>query len=84
MLRPYEPSDEKAPPEPFFTPAFQDALKDGLDIVRDAVAEIESLDTSLEDEPDLHRLFVDAKSLSTFESSNTRTIAVLGDSGEGK
>lgn len=84
VLQPYDLRDEQAPLEPFFTPAFQGALRDGLGIAQDVVADIESFDTFSEAEPDLHRLLTDAKGLSRFQSSNTRTIAVLGDSGEGK
>lgn len=81
---PYDVQDEKAPAGPFFTPAFQTALQRGLDIAKSTVAAIERLGGRSEPGGDLNRLMKDATDLSTFQSSDTRTIAVLGDSGEGK
>jgi len=75
--------DEEAPLEPFFTPVFQTALKTGLNIANKVVSAIEKLVGSSEPSSDLERLFKDATRLGTFQSSDTRTIAVLGDSGEG-
>ena len=80
---PYDVRDEEAPLEPFFTPAFQTALRNGLGIANRTVTAIERLVGSSQPTGDLERLLNDAKSLSTFQSSDTRTIAVLGDSGEG-
>ena len=80
---PYDVRDEKAPLEPFFTPVFQTALQRGLDIAKNLVGAIERFGGASEPRDDLNRLLKDAKALSTFQSSDTRTIAVLGDSGEG-
>jgi hypothetical protein len=80
---PYDVRDEEAPLEPFFTPAFQTALRNGLGIANRTVTAIERLVASSRPTGDLERLCNDAKNLSTFQSSDTRTIAVLGDSGEG-
>jgi hypothetical protein len=80
---PYDIRDEEAPLEPFFTPKFQTALRDGLDIARSTLNTIKNLTGSSEPEPNLQRLLGDAERLSTWQSSETRTIAVLGDSGEG-
>ncbi len=80
---PYDVRDEEAPLEPFFTPAFQTMLRNGLGIANRTVTAIERLVGSSQPSGDLERLFNDAKNLSTFQSSDTRTIAVLGDSGEG-
>jgi hypothetical protein len=80
---PYDVRDEEAPLEPFFTSAFQTTLQNGLGIANKIVTAIESLVDSSEPSGDLERLFKDAKRLRTFQSSDTRTIAVLGDSGEG-
>ncbi|KAH8649442.1 hypothetical protein BGZ60DRAFT_534676 [Tricladium varicosporioides] len=81
---PYDVRDEEAPLEPFFTSAFQTALQSGLGIANKVVTAIEKLVGSSEPSSDLKRLLKDARKLGTFESSDTRTIAVLGDSGEGK
>ncbi|KAH6700598.1 hypothetical protein BKA61DRAFT_705543 [Leptodontidium sp. MPI-SDFR-AT-0119] len=81
---PYDVRDEEAPQEPFFTSAFQTALQNGLGIANKVVTAIEKVIGSSEPSSDLGRLFKDARRLGTFRSSDTRTIAVLGDSGEGK
>lgn len=81
---PYDVGTEEAPLEPFFAPAFQTALKRGLDIAKDAADAMETAGQSLVEGADLQRLINDAKGLSTFKSSDIRIIAVLGDSGEGK
>ena len=81
---PYDVRDEKAPLEPFFTPVFQTALQGGLNIAKKLVGAIERFGGASESRGDLNRLLKDAKALSIFQSSDTRTIAVLGDSGEGK
>jgi hypothetical protein len=80
---PYDVRDEEAPLEPFFTSGFQTALQNGLGIAKEVDAAIEKLVGSSEPSSDLERLFKDARRLGTFQSSDTRTIAVLGDSGEG-
>ncbi|KAN0095627.1 hypothetical protein V8E51_016338 [Hyaloscypha variabilis] len=81
---PYDVQDEEAPLEPFFTSSFQTALKNGLGIASKLDNAIEKLVGSSEPSSDLERLLKDARRLGTFQSSDTRTIAVLGDSGEGK
>jgi hypothetical protein len=80
----YDVREENTPPEPFFTPAFQTALQHGLDIAKSTVAALEKVGDSSKFRGDLKRLLRDSKDLSTFQSSDTRTIAVLGDTGEGK
>jgi hypothetical protein len=80
---PYDVQDEEAPLEPFFTSSFQTALKNGLGIASKLDNAIEKLVGSSEPSSDLERLLKDARRLGTFQSSDTRTIAVLGDSGEG-
>jgi hypothetical protein len=81
---PYDVRDEASPLEPFFTLAFQVALQNGLAIAKDTVAAIERVAGSFGLRDELARLLEDARDLSTFECSDTRTVAVLGDSGEGK
>lgn len=83
-LESYDIRDEVPPTRDFFTPAFQSALQSGLDVARTAVASINRLAGCPGFGDDLARLLKDAKDLSAFESSDTRTIAVLGDTGEGR
>ncbi|RYP61155.1 hypothetical protein DL769_007837 [Monosporascus sp. CRB-8-3] len=80
----YNVRDEQVPNHPFFTSSFQTALKDGLDIAKGITNMIQSIPDSIERGPEIHRLLEDAKVLSSFVGSDTRTIAVLGDSGQGK
>ncbi|KAH8688415.1 hypothetical protein BGZ61DRAFT_353751 [Ilyonectria robusta] len=83
---PYDAQAESAPAHSFFTPVFQTALKNGSTIAKDAFASMEKLGSCglAESDADLRRLMEDAKGLRKFQGSDTRTIAVLGDSGEGK
>jgi len=80
---PYDTKDEPAPTAPFYTTAFQSALKDGVGIAREA-AEAFVTACALDDSPALQRLKSMAEDLSKYRSSETKTIAVLGDSGEGE
>lgn len=84
LTSPYDVGTEEPPLEPFFASPFQTALQQGLNIAKDAADAMETAGQSLVAGGDLQRLINDAKELSTFKSSETRTIAVLGDSGEGK
>lgn len=85
-ITPYDDRAEAAPPHALFTATFQDALKQGSDIARKTVTSIERVQTggSREVESDINKFLSDAKSLQRFQGTDTRTIAVLGDSGEGK
>lgn len=80
---PYDVRDEEAPVAPFFTATFQSAIQKGLEISRSVVAAIEKFAEFPDSESGLGKLLRDARSLTTFHSSDTRTIAILGDSGEG-
>jgi hypothetical protein len=79
----YDVRDEEAPVAPFFSPAFQAALKKGLDIAKRSAAAMEKLESFLDPGSHLERLLTDSKRLSTFQFSDARTIAFLGDSGQG-
>ncbi|UNI13469.1 hypothetical protein JDV02_000212 [Purpureocillium takamizusanense] len=83
---PYDAKDEAAPAHELFTSTFQDALKDGRKISEDAVAAIEGAmqASTAASTVELRQLLHTAKALTSFECTDTRTIAVLGDSGEGK
>ncbi|KAK4152198.1 hypothetical protein C8A00DRAFT_35109 [Chaetomidium leptoderma] len=82
---PYDVRTEAAPAHRFFTAEFQSALRAGLGVARDTLAAAEALDSFVEDGgEDLEKLLDDANELCAFEGSDIKTIAVLGDSGEGK
>lgn len=80
---PYNIDDEKPPEHAFFTDAFQTALKNGLGIAKEIADTIQNLPDSVERSPEVQALLDKAESLTKFTRSDTRTIAVLGDSGEG-
>jgi hypothetical protein len=75
--------DEDELLEPFFTKNFQRVLKNGIDIVNKVDAAIAQCVSSSESSNDLERLLKDARQLGTFQTTDTRTIAILGDSGQG-
>lgn len=81
---PYNVLDEQAPAHPLFTATFQSALKAGTDIAKAMASTIRNVDPSLDSDHDLQRFLQDAEELSSFSSHDTRTIAVLGDSGQGR
>ncbi|GAB1312304.1 Dynamin N-terminal domain-containing protein [Madurella fahalii] len=80
----YDVRDEKAPTHRFFTTEFQSTLQAGLGIARATSAEVRRLGSLVGSEGDLKKLLDDAQELCAFQGSDTKTIAVLGDSGEGK
>ena len=79
---PYDVLDEEVPPHPFFANSFQTTLQKGIEIAKRTVQTISSIpwvrDSALD------ALLEDAKGLCVFHGSDTRTVAVLGDSGQGK
>lgn len=81
-VTPYDPRDETTPSHDLFKPAFQDALKNGCRISRDAATAITKADIG--PDSDLKQLLGETERLKNFHGSDTRTIAVLGDSGEGR
>jgi hypothetical protein len=80
---PYDVRSETAPAHRFFTAEFQSALQDGLAIARDTLPQLERLAKLVETDDGLEKLLGEAKELRAFHGSDTKTIAVLGDSGEG-
>ena len=80
---PYRIHDEKPPEHAFFTGAFQTALKGGLYIAKGIASTIRDMPDSVERSPEVRALLHEAESLTKFVRSDTRTVAVLGDSGEG-
>lgn len=79
----YNVNVEMMPDEPFFQPTFQAALNRGIVLAHDVARALRKCKSASEPQSDLSRLLKDAEDLSRFRGSDTRTIAVLGDSGEG-
>ena len=80
---PYDVGNETAPAHRFFTPEFQATLREGAAIARSTLAEVEILDELVECDSGLEKLVDDATELCSFRGLDTKTIAVLGNSGEG-
>ena len=80
---PYDVGSESAPAHRFFTAEFQSTLRAGTAIAREALVEVERLSALVQGDSDLEKLLDDATELCAFRGSDTKTIAVLGDSGEG-
>ena len=80
---PYDVNREQVPEEPFFNPRFQATLTKGIDLAQRVADTLVWDHLESERDPNLTRLWNDAKRLSNFQTSDTRTVAVLGDSGEG-
>lgn len=80
---PYDVRDEQAPPHRFFTNEFQRTLQAGIEVAK-KTTEILDQPRRLMNDSALDKLHDDAKKLRVFHGSDTRTIAVLGDSGEGE
>lgn len=83
LAPPYDAAAEAAPPHPLFSATFQDALKQGPEIAQGAARAIQTLRASVGDNK-LVKLLAEAMALRRFRGTDSRTIAVLGDSGEGK
>ena len=81
---PYDVSTETEPDATFFNPEFQDYLRQGLEIAGEAAISLNRCIHAEAHQPDLNRLLEDADEIKSFNCSKTRTIAILGDSGEGK
>lgn len=79
----YDVKDEIPPPEPYFDPAFQKALKKGLQLAGKIAACLQRCDLSHQVDSDLHKLYRTSRELESFESPATRTIGIVGDSATG-
>jgi hypothetical protein len=79
----YNIDDEPAPSEPFYSQTFQLALKSGIRIASDASDGLTTLRGSMTNQG-LRSLQENADTLKNYQCSGTRTIAVLGDSGQGE
>ena len=80
---PYDVNSETVPDEPFFHPRFQATLVKGIDLAQKVEHVLAADQSEVRRDPDLDRLCNDAHRLGKFQTSDTRTVAVLGDSGEG-
>ncbi|KAG8670948.1 hypothetical protein FPOAC1_004183 [Fusarium poae] len=83
---PYDARTEVPPTHALFTDTFQNALLQGSETAQKVVRAIEKLQAGAlrESDSEVRNFLSDAKSLQHFQGTDTRTIAVLGDSGEGK
>jgi hypothetical protein len=80
---PYNVKNEEAPIEPFFGEEFQQALEKSRGVAMDVYKEIKSLRPVLGKDEIYPKILEEAKRLSEPQVSTTRTIAILGASGEG-
>lgn len=79
----YDVKDEIPPREPYFDPAFQKALKNGLQLAGKIAACLQQCDLAHKVDSDLNKLYRTARQLESFESPATRTIGIVGDSATG-
>lgn len=80
---PYNIRDEVPPEHAFFSRDFQTALRNGLGVARGIADMIRNMPPSIERGPEIQALLGKAENMGRFIGSDTRTVAVLGDSGEG-
>ncbi|OBT59443.1 hypothetical protein VE04_00611 [Pseudogymnoascus sp. 24MN13] len=80
----YDVAVEEALEGPFYDPIYQAELQKDREIARAATNALKRADLFTVHGDNLARLIQDGESLSEFEVSSTRTIAILGGSGEGK
>ena len=72
------------PYEAFLEASFQDTLNSGLDLAQSIMKRLLYYQKATDGVAYVEDLISVAQTLSAFECTETRTIAVLGDSGEGK
>jgi hypothetical protein len=82
--KPYNVNSEETPKEPFFSHEFQNALRESIEISKGIAKVFDEHRDSIHESTDLKRLQQEALKVSTFQNSSTRTIALLGTSGEGE
>ena len=80
----YDIAMEEVPQGLFHNPTYQAELQKDREIARAVTSALERAGLHSVNGDYLQRLISDGKTLSTFEVSSTRTIAILGGSGEGK
>ena len=82
--KPYNPVEESFPTHKFYKEPFQQALKDSKSLANQIGTILCSHKTVPAITDDLSRLVQDAQKLGNFIPRSTRTVAVLGDSGDGE
>lgn len=82
-ITPYDVRDEQTPSYRYFTPAFQSSLRRGMEIAKKSESTISEWASDADAGSPPENLLNEVKRLSDFQASDTRTIAILGDSGEG-
>ncbi|KAG9255485.1 uncharacterized protein F5Z01DRAFT_56619 [Emericellopsis atlantica] len=80
----YDPRVEPGPTHEYFTIDFQQRLREGASIAKETVAAIEKVESAMKLDDEAGELLKQARELSAMRSDVTRTIAILGDSGEGQ
>ncbi|KAK2596612.1 hypothetical protein QQS21_006288 [Conoideocrella luteorostrata] len=78
----YDVLNEETPHHVFFSNSFQTSIQRGIEIAKAAKELTKSIASPQNQE--LLALVNEAENLSSFQGTNTRTIAILGDSGQGK
>lgn len=81
---PYDVENEHMPPHRFFSDEIQGKLRKGARVAERTMRVIDRLAGAIGEDETLDRLREDARRLRTFQATDTKTIAVLGDSGEGE
>ncbi|CAG9951905.1 unnamed protein product [Clonostachys rosea f. rosea IK726] len=79
----YDVHSESTPSHPFFGELFQSQIQAGR-VISQQIAELFEDSSFWSEHSSVTKLVDDARRLSAFHVSDTRTIAVMGDSGEGK
>ncbi len=74
---------DETPTAPFYSLVFQAALNSGVAIAQGAFDAVERTVDQPGKNATLNSFLADAKSLTLDETASERTIAVIGDSGEG-
>ncbi|OBT72960.1 hypothetical protein VF21_08477 [Pseudogymnoascus sp. 05NY08] len=80
----YDITSEEIPHEQFYDSVYQSELEKARGIARSATSALERAGLPTVHGDYLQRLIRDGKKMGEFKVSNTRTIAILGASGEGK
>lgn len=83
MKASYDVTDEIPPSEPYFDPAFQEALKKGTQLAGSIAETLGRSGLAHTVGSDLHKIYSTAKDLEGFQSPATRTIGIVGDSAAG-
>ncbi|KFY43961.1 hypothetical protein V494_01724 [Pseudogymnoascus sp. VKM F-4513 (FW-928)] len=83
-ITPYDVDSEAPPSELFYSPGFQSMRNKGFDITNQICIALGKSRLSPVEGDNLQQLICDAKGLCKPEAPETRIVAILGDSGEGK